>query len=280
MPSRKGKKKKGRKGRKKGKGGEYSLVPLRNYSLVNRTGYPGFTPRFETTFHYASSFQVSNATTVATQQTFNLNSLFDPDRTGTGHQPYPYDLIGGVLYNRYRVLRAKWRVCIGPANNTVEALAVPMNSLPPVSITDKATFEAAKEFWKTKSKMVPATGQDVTFSGNNALNALAGATITEYKGDDRYEAVYSASPSEVIALVVAVYNANSSTVITNYSVFIDYEVDLHDLITAGVSYQEHRVEYLRKAYTLRGVNGVPVFPLQQLPIPEVMTEMVQQVVSV
>ena len=35
-----------------------------------------------------------------------MNSLFDPDQTGTGHQPYYFDQFA-ALYNRYTVLGSK-----------------------------------------------------------------------------------------------------------------------------------------------------------------------------
>lgn len=45
---------------------------------------------------------VGTSGTCGTEQAFNLNSLYDPDKTGTGHQPYGYDALQ-VAYNRYKV---------------------------------------------------------------------------------------------------------------------------------------------------------------------------------
>lgn len=42
-------------------------------------------------------------------QSFRTASLFDPDRTGVGHQPLFYDEMSAI-YNQYRVLGAKCRV--------------------------------------------------------------------------------------------------------------------------------------------------------------------------
>lgn len=40
---------------------------------------------------------------------FRANSIFDPNYTGTGHQPYGHDIMG-TLYKRYCVMGAKIRV--------------------------------------------------------------------------------------------------------------------------------------------------------------------------
>ena len=42
-------------------------------------------------------------------QSFRAASLFDPDRTSTGHQPLFYDEMA-LIYNQYRVLGAKCRI--------------------------------------------------------------------------------------------------------------------------------------------------------------------------
>jgi len=38
---------------------------------------------------------------------FNLNSIYKPNRTYAGHQPYGHDTFA-QLYNRYRIYKVKW----------------------------------------------------------------------------------------------------------------------------------------------------------------------------
>lgn len=65
--------------------------------------------------HKYSQSKVLSATYVNTDipgtalQSFRTASLFDPDRTGTGHQPLFFDEMAAI-YNQYRVLGAKCRV--------------------------------------------------------------------------------------------------------------------------------------------------------------------------
>lgn len=47
--------------------------------------------------------------TVISQYRFNCNSLYDPNQSGTGHQPLYYDTYAG-LYNHYLVLGSRIKV--------------------------------------------------------------------------------------------------------------------------------------------------------------------------
>lgn len=54
--------------------------------------------------HYSEtkSYTVGTSGVFGTSNVFNLNSQFDPDQTGVGHQPYARDQFAG-LYGRYKV---------------------------------------------------------------------------------------------------------------------------------------------------------------------------------
>lgn len=58
---------------------------------------------------YCALNTTSLSATFGTSQSICLNSLFDPDQTGVGHQPYGYDQLCALAgpYNRYKVNAAK-----------------------------------------------------------------------------------------------------------------------------------------------------------------------------
>lgn len=55
-----------------------------------------------------------------TTYAFRANSLFDPDQTGTGHQPYRFDQLAAI-YQRYRVLKSKITVDWSVGDKTLAA---------------------------------------------------------------------------------------------------------------------------------------------------------------
>lgn len=58
---------------------------------------------------YHERISLGDAATAPYPYVFRLNSLYDPNETGTGHQPRGYDELAAI-YNSYTVLGAKWKV--------------------------------------------------------------------------------------------------------------------------------------------------------------------------
>ncbi len=229
-----------RDGKRKRRGAGYKLSSTRSFSITNRPNITFIDPHMYVTLRYTETVQFSNLTTVGSQNIFNLNSCFDPNRTGTGHQPYGFDQLA-ALYNRYRVLKVKWTIVFGPTSNLpVYCVVVPVNGLLATNITGVSSFESACEVPFAWSNVVPnaGTASHLTHRGGISLNRLNGVTKTEYLADDRFEAQVTATPIEVLTLYIGIYNANGSTVANGVLVTIDYEADFHDPIIASSSFKQ------------------------------------------
>lgn len=85
-----------RKGTKKGLGRVTALSP-------NDFGFPD---RLQTKLVYGDVVTLDITAGAVDYHTFRLNSLFDPDYTGVGHQPQWFDQLSAV-YRNYRVKGAK-----------------------------------------------------------------------------------------------------------------------------------------------------------------------------
>lgn len=89
---------------------------------VNRALQP-IPQRYIVKQKYSQTFPI-NASSYTTYG-FNLNSVYDPDRSSTGHQPYGYDQLS-ALYNRYRVISCNWRINVA-SDSVVRAVAMATN---------------------------------------------------------------------------------------------------------------------------------------------------------
>lgn len=102
----------------------------------------GFPDRLKTKLIYADVVQLQASAGNPGIWQFRMNSLFDPDLTGTGHQPQWFDQLAAV-YARYRVNFAKITATFVPNNvNDTET-----NDTGPyiigISTNQNATFSAA-----------------------------------------------------------------------------------------------------------------------------------------
>lgn len=79
----------------------------------------GFPEVLRTTLRYQDNYTLTSSSGSAAQQIFRLSSLFDPDFSGTGHQPLYFDQISSIYLN-YRVRYAKMHVTFLPLSDDTE----------------------------------------------------------------------------------------------------------------------------------------------------------------
>lgn len=125
---------------------------------------------------------------------FNLNSIFDPNGTGVGHQPYGHDTLA-TLYNRYRVISCSYRVIAPNASSNLQMGIVPSNS-----VLSYSTVAEMKENPRARYAVQTPGGPIIPISGKVFLPSLTGRTPAQYMADDRYQAEFGSSPAEQMVL--------------------------------------------------------------------------------
>lgn len=211
----------------------YRTDPGRSYTNRENANLTFVDPHKYVTFRYVELFSNSITTATGAQQTMNANSLFDPNRTGSGHQPMGFDQLAAI-WNRYRILRAKCTVKF-ISSASYFATVIPLNGLLVSAIADQATFQTAAEQRMAKTVAVGAGGPSPTVRFNASLDKVNGCLRVEYLADDRFEASVGSSPTEVITLTIGLFNPTGATIVPYYSVQIDYLSDMHDPISLAPS---------------------------------------------
>jgi len=69
---------------------------------------------------YSDQGSFVNVSGLRRDYTFRLNSIFDPDFSGVGHQPLAHDQ-WQLFYNHYVVTRCSWEVELAPQNGNLLA---------------------------------------------------------------------------------------------------------------------------------------------------------------
>lgn len=171
---------------------------------------------------FSQNFAISAGAT-GQQLFWNLNSVFDPDRTATlGTQPYGYKQYA-ALYNRYRVFRAKWSFTIPPAtSNVLQITATPQNH-DSTATSPSHAMEQPRSITRLVSQ---SPGQPARLSGSTYLPTISGRSSAQYRSDEYTQAHINANPVEIQTLrlfVATLTGASASTYgILNMVYFVEF----------------------------------------------------------
>lgn len=167
---------------------------------------------------------------------FNLNSIYDPDRTGVGHQPLGYDQ-WSAFYNRYRVIGAKVVVQACNQANVGTTMSIIGNNSAGLVLGSDAIME------QQHMKRMVLSGANGGKNAGTLVKYFSNARITgvsdyTYRSSDQYQAQFGANPSEVICGHIYQENllalgGQASSVIARVN--ITYYVELFDRNTLALS---------------------------------------------
>lgn len=190
--------------------------PLTN---VNRSLTP-FAARYITKMKYSqvALFSLTNGYT----QVMNLNSVYDPDRTGIGHQPYGFDQLTPI-YNRYRVISCSYSITAYNGTTPIRFGVLPTNEAPPIGDMNELC-EQPRSRWVIQ---LP-NGNTQTVKGTVSIPSLVGRTKSQYMADDRYQAQVSGSPQELALLCIYAQSMANVNVDCNVTITLNYTVEFFD----------------------------------------------------
>lgn len=154
---------------------------------VQDTGFPSTMFR---KLVYNSAAITLTSTTAEVFYQFNLNSIFDPNRTGAGHQPMGRDQFA-LLYNTYRVDRADYEITI-VNDNTLLPFNYRWGINPSTSGPVAGTSDETKRW---SSGTGGANHSAVSIKGSVNLWDAASVSKQRYQSDDLFSRVMTASPA-------------------------------------------------------------------------------------
>lgn len=155
---------------------------------------------------------------------FRLNSLHDPDLTGTGHQPLGYDQWTG-FYGRYRVFAVSYVIQFCSQNNaTGNTFAI----CPTNSSTSFSSMSQAMETIQSRYRVTGAGENVCVFKGKYYLPKIGGDTRVSYMADDRFQAQIGNNPVEVMILHLLAADNTGATFAYTVDVKLVYHCELFD----------------------------------------------------
>lgn len=171
-----------------------------------------------TSFHYNDKYTLSTgvAGIFGTEQVWRLNSLFDPDFSGVGHQPYGYD-VQSNNYKKYMVYSVKVRFTVfHPTEDGVIVAWCASNSQDTVQIggfTPTVVCERPNVGYFIMDD--DGDNKQTTVEINFDLAGIEGMGRREYLADeDDHGALWTANPASLISFRLAAASSNDSENVT------------------------------------------------------------------
>lgn len=165
----------------------------------------GFPRKLQITHRYTELIQLIQATNVPQQYRWSCNSLYDPNSSGIGHQPYYFDQLA-ALYDHYVVIGSKATIRIVPTTQIVGLYTCFINDDTVTSISDPSQ-QSEVQTAKTHLTGLTHTGPWTTTLKWSAKKMFGGSVLsnTELQGTS------SANPTEQSYFNVNVVNADYVT---------------------------------------------------------------------
>jgi len=230
-----------------------------------------FPSRARIPLRYVAYYRINPGVLTGTDTIFSLNSIFDPDVSGAGHQPREFDT-WATLYAKYRVhsctatLMARQRAAHG-----LNVWMIPSNS--------SATFATAN----IPSELPRAVKVGMTGSSQPIVektekfdcHAILGVTKAQYVANEGTAALVTADPAEAVYLHIWAQQPDATTVLDfEFELVLTYDCEFFDRVyTSPSALVAHATSIARGADGVVVPNPAPAPPppprSQLPPVPQV-----------
>lgn len=214
---------------KKAKPGKSQVFRVPAWAGKSKTGFP---KELHMKHRYCEVIQIGAVGGAVQNYSFIANGMFDPNHSGTGHQPLYFDQLSAI-YNHYVVLNSKITVkatVVGTVTQPV-ALAVYVND--DTTVTPASPQIAAEQSSAKYGTVLP--------DGNGTLTLVNRYSAKQNFGpgaisDPNLQGTVSANPTEVMAFTISGQAIDLvSTWGTYCFVTIEYDVVWQELRDIGAS---------------------------------------------
>lgn len=148
---------------------------------------------------------------VGTVGQFRANSIFDPDATGVGHQPYGRDTLAEV-WQSYKVFRIDAEIEFSQPDAAGIFGMVALQTVGDPYAFAGISIQSAMEKPNTWCQRVPNDGTSIKCTFSRSLHELCGVSWAQYKNDGTsFGSLMSASPGSVPMITVGTCNDTAAT---------------------------------------------------------------------
>jgi hypothetical protein len=171
-----------------------------------------FPPSVRKQLRYCENYQlaVGTAGICGTEVTLALNSLYDPNLSGTGHQPYGFDQMA-ALYTKYRVDSVNVKVeFTTPGSTADQCCIVAFEGIAQQSTTGTSIDQVCERPNVFNAHLSSSGRRLAVITKSFNLWQLVGISQVKYTAEDGYAAACTASPSNIPVCRINVCNYSTA----------------------------------------------------------------------
>lgn len=189
----------------------------RSAGISKYTSKDPFKPYMYANLTYTGTHTITadGGTNFGSETVYRLNSLYDPDLTNAGHQPYGFDTLTSI-YAKYKVTGVSVRITV--TDPSADGLAIGYILQPSTSGTtlQGMNMARAKETPFVTTKYINNTGRQITSLGFRApIYKVEGITKLQYAADlTNFGAAYNADPASTPYIRFAALDTNNNLTAT------------------------------------------------------------------
>lgn len=223
---------------------------------------------------YADANVLGVSSGALTTHVFSLNGLYDPNITGTGHQPMGFDQIM-PFYNHYHVVRCRAHVtfaCMdGSDRRGSVALKITPDTNPPTDI-----YSLIEE---GRNVVEPISGPMSSEHGTKVLRcdinvpAVNGLSRANLLADTDYAGGIGLNPAEQTYLHICAWSTNLDNITVRFEVVLEYEAVFTEprnltsslpALTASLKEPEAKRDPTQLRITIPAAKGPPIRRTEQV----------------
>ena len=159
-----------------------------SYGVAKYTGF-GFPEKIQIKHRYVENIGFNAAAGALSVQQFRANGMYDPNVTGTGHQPLYFDQLSAI-YDHFTVLKSYIKVTASTSSTTPQIVNIFLND---DSTITPASVESRMEQSSGKSMLISqGSGTSSVYLAFDAKKVFGGSVL----GNDNLQGTGSADPTE------------------------------------------------------------------------------------
>jgi len=204
--------------------------PKRTYAkkAVIRHMSTGFPDRVRVNLKYSDVITLTTGVAGTALHVFRGNSVYDPDLTGTGHQPLFRDNYAAV-YLKYCVTAARMTIKAINTDGTSAALIMCVPSTTQFGLSDVNAVSTLEQVSAACTQMMPVASRYPTYLKSYATSTRMLGLRKGQIWDDSYSSVISSQTSSEWFFNIGLLSANAASgVIAKLQILITYTVEFYD----------------------------------------------------